>query len=151
MLEQEIGRLRGGTPSSARIETNVPCLVPSFYIPQEAIRITLYRRLLRVRGMEDVIELEREVADRFGPLPESLKNLFCVSLLRARGGEYGIVSMECSPAETVLTGEGPLFAALRGKKSWYGLTGKMVGPGGCTGLGDLLTVLRHMKQVHRNG
>lgn len=147
MLEDEIAKLRGTLPSSAEVTADIPCLIPASYIPQETIRIALYRRLLRVDGPEELRELEKEVQDRFGPLPEPLKNLFSVSLLRSRGGKYGILSVECGKRDTVLRGRGPVFDDLKKKKNWYASEGKITGPGGTAGLADVLHALRHGKQV----
>lgn len=147
ILEEEIGRLRGKLPSSAEVTVDIPCLIPSAYIPQEAIRITLYRRLLRLESPEELRALEREVEDRFGPPPESLKNLISVSLLRSGGGKYGIVSVECGKRDTILRGEGPLFDELKRKNFWIASEGRVTGPGGARGLEDVLQALRHGKQV----
>ncbi|MGI6784724.1 MAG: DEAD/DEAH box helicase [Aminivibrio sp.] len=147
ILEEEIGRLRGKLPSSAEVTVDVPCLIPSSYIPQEAIRITLYRRLLRLENPAELRSLEREVEDRFGPPPESLKNLISVSLLRSAGGKYGIVSVECDRKKTALRGEGPLFGELGRKKFWIPSEGMVTGPGGSKGLEDVLHALRHGKRV----
>jgi len=147
MLEEEIAKLRGTLPSSAEVTADIPCLIQASYIPQETIRIALYRRLLRVDGPEELRELEKEVQDRFGPLPEALKNLFSVSLLRSRGGKYGILSVECGKRDTVLRGSGPAFDDLKKRRNWYASEGKITGPGGSSGLADVLSVLRHGKQV----
>lgn len=145
MLEEEIAKLRGELSASAEVMVEIPCLVPSSYIPQETIRIALYRRLLRIKDIEELKNLEKEVKDRFGPVPESLRNLFSVSLLRSRGGLYGILSVECGKKETTLKGKGPVFDGLKGKKYWYGMGEKCVGPGGSIGLTDILHALRHVK------
>lgn len=147
LLEEEIGKIRGVVPSAATVSAEIPCLVPSFYIPQENIRIALYRRLLRVGSLDELHDLEKEVKDRFGTLPESLENLFSISFLRSRGGFYGILSMECTRRETTLTGEGPLFDLLRTWKRWSGKEKKLSGPGGASGLRDVLLGLRQIKQV----
>ena len=147
MLEEEIGKLRGNLPSSAEVTADIPCLIPASYIPQETIRIAIYRRLLRIDSPDELLELEKEVQDRFGPLPESLRNLFSVSLLRSRGGKYGILSVECGRRDTLLRGRGSVFEELKRKKYWYASEGKITGPGGSAGLADVLSVLRHGKQV----
>lgn len=147
MLEEEIAGMRGALPSSAEVSVDIPCLVPASYIPQESIRIALYRRLLRIDGYEELHSLEKEVQDRFGPLPESLRNLFSVSLLRSRGGIYGIVSVECGKRETILKADGPVFDGLKGTRSWIASGDRLVGPGGAAGLAGILQALRHRKQV----
>ena len=148
MLEEEIARLRGSLPVSAEVTTEMACLIPASYIPQETLRIVLYRRLLRLEGTKELKELEWEVEDRFGPLPESLKNLFSVSLLRSRGGKYGILSVEWGKDFTIVKGKGPIVEELGRQKFWHEGEGRASGPGGQRAMGDILALLLHGKQVH---
>lgn len=147
MLEEEIAALRGNLPMSAEVTTEMACLIPASYIPQETLRIALYRRLLRLEGAGELKELEWEVEDRFGPLPESLKNLFSVSLLRSRGGKYGILSVEWGKDFTVVRGKGPVLEELARQKFWHEGEGRVSGPGGQRAMADLLPILLHGKQV----
>lgn len=147
LLEEEIGRIRGKVPSNASVSVEIPCFVPSFYIPQETVRIALYRRLLRVGRMEELGDIEKELRDRFGNIPESLDNLISVSFLRSKGGLYGILSVECTRMDTTLAGGGPLFDRLIGAGRWIPKNGILVGPGGRAGLRDLLGGIKQMKRV----
>lgn len=146
MLEEEIGKLRGEMSTAAEVTVDIPCLVPSSYIPQESIRITLYRRLLRVEGLHDLASLAREVQDRFGPIPEALRALMDVSFLRAAGGRYGVTSVDLSRKEIVLRGRAELLDELKKKRFWYRMSDKIVGPGGYAGLSQLIHVLRNMRE-----
>ncbi len=147
LLEKEIEKLRGSRQLNAEVGTDLPCFVPSSYIPQESVRIALYRRLLRLGSLAELHEIEKEVQDRFGRPPDSLKNLLSISFLRARGGFYGILSLESTRFETVLTGGGPLFEQLAGTRRWRAEPGRLRGPGGRDALDDLMSGLRHVKQV----
>jgi hypothetical protein len=102
---------------------------------------------LRLGSLAELHEIEKEVQDRFGRPPDSLKNLLSISFLRARGGFYGILSLESTRFETVLTGSGPLFEQLAGTRRWRAEPGRLRGPGGRDALDDLMSGLRHVKQV----
>ncbi len=147
LLEEEIGKLQGKAPSNASVSVEIPCFVPSFYIPQESVRIALYRRLLRVSSVAELDDMAKESRDRFGDLPESLENLFSVSFLRSKGGLYGILSVACTRMDTTIAGGGPLFDHLATSKRWIPRNRALTGPGGGTGLKDLLSGIRHLKRV----
>ncbi len=97
--------------------------------------------------MEELGDIEKELRDRFGNIPESLDNLISVSFLRSKGGLYGILSVECTRMETILAGGGPLFDRLVGAGRWIPKNGILVGPGGRAGLRDLLAGIKQMKRV----
>ncbi|MDR1874624.1 MAG: DEAD/DEAH box helicase, partial [Synergistaceae bacterium] len=70
MLEQEIAKLRGQEPQQTELSFDQGGSIPAFYIPQDGVRVTLYRRLLKAASSDEVMELRKEMEDRFGPLPE---------------------------------------------------------------------------------
>jgi transcription-repair coupling factor (superfamily II helicase) len=145
VLEEEIGKLRGGQPAAATIHADIPCLVPSSYIPQESIRIALYRRLLRLDHMDTLATFSREMEDRFGRIPDELRNLMNISLLRVSGGAYGITTIDINRKETVIQGSTRLLEELKKMQFWYRMGEKVVGPGGGGGLSQLVHALRRMK------
>jgi transcription-repair coupling factor (superfamily II helicase) len=78
MLEEETARLKGEEPEygpEPEINLSMPSRLPESYIPDSAARLSLYKRLSQVRSGEDVALIEKELADRFGPLPEMAANL----------------------------------------------------------------------------
>ncbi len=56
--------------------------LPADYIPGDVRRIELYRRIARVAKLEQVDDLAKELADRFGPLPNSVETLLAVARVR---------------------------------------------------------------------
>ena len=57
------------------IELPLQAYIPDDYVPSERLRLQLYRRLASVQEPAQVKELESELQDRFGPLPEPVQNL----------------------------------------------------------------------------
>ena len=45
------------------------------YVPEQSIRLQLYRRLANLQGADELKLLISEFEDRFGPLPEDTENL----------------------------------------------------------------------------
>ncbi|MCD8073207.1 MAG: transcription-repair coupling factor [Alistipes sp.] len=66
----------------AHIDTNTEALIPDSYVSQSAEKIRLYRELDNIAGEEKLAEFAGRLQDRFGPLPEAVRELFDVVRLR---------------------------------------------------------------------
>jgi len=53
----------------------------------------IYRRIASVESMEEADDLEDEVEDRFGDIPEPTRNLIMISRIRALAAKLGIESI----------------------------------------------------------
>lgn len=139
MLEEEIARLRGEQEQRAQVEVRFPVNIPEDYIPQEAVRLALYRRVLRVGSIQEIRELEEELQDRFGKMPPAVRFLMGVSLLRSKGQKLGIKEVVFSQNETELQGDLSLMAGPLMKVGGWLLGGdRAIGPGGFKSLNALL-------------
>ena len=57
--------------------------IPSEYIRDEKQKIEIYKKIRSVRTLEEARDLEEEIEDRFGDLPEPVINLLRVARIRA--------------------------------------------------------------------
>jgi len=64
------------------IELHVPALIPDDYLGDVAARLTLYKRIASAGSAAALRELQVEMIDRFGLLPEAIKALFEIAELR---------------------------------------------------------------------
>lgn len=80
-----------------------PALLPEAYVPDDAARLDLYRRLARATRPGDIPPLREELRDRFGPLPEEADRLVLVSELRALGARAGLETILVRGDEARLT------------------------------------------------
>ena len=74
-----------------RVDAGVDAYVPPNYVPLEAVKIDVHRRIALAGSVDDLRELRIELADRFGPPPEPVENLLLLQEARlklapARGG-----------------------------------------------------------------
>ena len=92
MLERELDKLRGKTesPKPEIISDRGGGFIPESYIPQDDVRITLYRRLINALGLDEIDALCDEMADRFGAVPSEVKYLVGLTAAKNFGGRYGI-------------------------------------------------------------
>jgi transcription-repair coupling factor (superfamily II helicase) len=142
MLEQEISKLRGQALPETELSFDQGGFIPPFYIPQDAVRVTAYRRVLKARETEEIVSLQKEMEDRFGPLPEPARYLLDLTLLRARGARGGLRSIAVTRRETKVKGDmNALLPFLKGRKGWTLLGGSALGPGGPAGVRALAEAL----------
>ncbi|EMR12797.1 transcription-repair coupling factor [Methylophaga lonarensis MPL] len=97
LLERAVTALRmGKTPDldSQRhfieIDLHTPALIPSDYLPDVHTRLVLYKRISAAPDQESLYDLQVEMVDRFGLLPEQVKTLFAVHELRLKAKAAGI-------------------------------------------------------------
>lgn len=72
------------------IELQVPALLPEEYLPDIHLRLVLYKRIANAPSEEAIDDLGRELADRFGHLPEATANLLRIARLRLDARRLGI-------------------------------------------------------------
>ncbi|MEB1530692.1 transcription-repair coupling factor [Xanthomonas sp. WHRI 7945] len=78
----------------AEVELHVPALIPDDYLPDVHTRLTLYKRISSARGAEELRELQVEMIDRFGLLPDPVKHLFAIAELKLQANTLGIRKLE---------------------------------------------------------
>jgi transcription-repair coupling factor (superfamily II helicase) len=72
-----------------RLDVNVDAYVPADYIPYEQAKVDVHRRIAGAREVADLVELKNELEDRFGDLPDPLKNLIALQQARIKLGQAG--------------------------------------------------------------
>ena len=98
-------RRRGAEPSLmplVSIELPLRAYIPEEYIPSQQLRLQLYRRLASVTEPAQVRELEGELQDRFGPLPEPVQNLLYQLRLKALALAAGAQAVTCEEGQFVV-------------------------------------------------
>jgi transcription-repair coupling factor (superfamily II helicase) len=93
MLDEAVQEL-GGTsaddmPEPVRMDVPVDAYVPGDYVPYEAAKIEIHRRISGAREVASLIMLREELEDRFGPVPPPLENLIRLQDARIKLGRAG--------------------------------------------------------------
>jgi len=105
MLDRAVKAIRQGKQLSADLSQDgvtdvnlrIPALIPSDYLPDVHMRLVMYKRLANASSDDALRELQVEMIDRFGLLPEPTKNLFRVTQLKLKADALGVVKLEASP------------------------------------------------------
>lgn len=75
------------------IDLGIDAYLPSDYIYDSIQKIEIYKKVAVLASFDDTMELEDELVDRFGDLPEAVTNLLTVARLKIYGKTYGIESI----------------------------------------------------------
>ncbi len=78
----------------AEVELHVPALIPEDYLPDVHTRLTLYKRISSARDSDALRELQVEMIDRFGLLPDPAKHLFAIAELKLQANTLGIRKLD---------------------------------------------------------
>lgn len=84
----------GGGPE---INLRVPALIPEDYLPDVHARLILYKRIANAADENGLRELQVEMIDRFGLLPEPAKHLVRLTLLKLQAASLGITKIDAGP------------------------------------------------------
>ncbi|MCG6939802.1 MAG: transcription-repair coupling factor [Thiohalocapsa sp.] len=116
LLERAVQALKAGrTPEldrpldhGAEIDLGLPALLPNDYLPDVHTRLVTYKRIASAADHTELKDLQVEMIDRFGLLPEPTKNLFAITALKLKVQPLGIKKLEAGPkGGRIVFGEQP--------------------------------------------
>jgi transcription-repair coupling factor (superfamily II helicase) len=110
MLAEAVEEQRGAAPGH-KTERPVPSVslqgdayIPTEYIDDENQRLRLYQRLAGLESVGVVGDLETELRDRFGPLPDPVLALLAAVRIRIKAAVLAIASITMEPLYLVIRG-----------------------------------------------
>jgi transcription-repair coupling factor (superfamily II helicase) len=92
LLGEAVAELSGERRTVARpvrVDARIDAYVPADYVPGEAQKIDLHRRLALTETEEELGDLEAATVDRYGPLPEPVENLFTIQAAKLKLAQLG--------------------------------------------------------------
>ena len=110
LLEDAVKAIRSGkTPSAelplhtgTEISLHLATLIPDDYLPDVNGRLQLYKRIASCKDAAALRDLQVEMIDRFGLLPEATKNLFRLTEVKQRAEALGIVRIDAGKDKGIL-------------------------------------------------
>jgi transcription-repair coupling factor (superfamily II helicase) len=118
-LEETVRALRGqGTveqPAPPEVVLDRSAHLPDGYVPDDDVKLDLYRRLARAVESGEIDGLRDELRERFGPLPDAAETLLDMARLRVMGAALGLQNVLVRGDEARLTfrpGTTPRLAGL---------------------------------------
>jgi transcription-repair coupling factor (superfamily II helicase) len=99
LIAEAVAELKG-EPSRTNylpsFDVSADASIPDDYIGLESQKIALYKRITDLKSEDEIDDMYDELKDRFGELPEPLKQLLEIMRTRVLGGEAGAVKMYVS-------------------------------------------------------
>ena len=104
LLSRAVASLKAGeepdldSPFSTGVDINlhVPALLPEDYVPDVHLRLILYKRISSTATADDLRELQVELIDRFGLLPEATKNLLRMAAIKQTATALGVEKIDAA-------------------------------------------------------
>ncbi|MBD3367104.1 MAG: transcription-repair coupling factor [Candidatus Eisenbacteria bacterium] len=122
LLRDAVARIKDGAvpeEAEATVHIKVDAYIPNDYIPDNDMKIDIYKRIRDTREVEPVDGLAEELRDRFGPPPQEVLALLDVQAIRILARETGLRrvelaggSVECEFAESREPTPGAIRAVL---------------------------------------
>jgi transcription-repair coupling factor (superfamily II helicase) len=75
------------------VDLPIPINIPVDYVNEINMRLKLYRRLADRQSLRELESLQDEFIDRFGPLPDSVKNIFFQMKIKILTEKAGLISI----------------------------------------------------------
>ncbi len=83
LLDEAVKILKGEPLlKDPRLDIDISAFIPESYIKLPEERIRFYKRILSLDKKEEIKNVERELRDRFGPLPSPVKNILKIAEIR---------------------------------------------------------------------
>ena len=106
MLDAAVAALKDGkslsldqvTKTQTEVDLRVPALLPDDYIFDVSLRLSLYKRIASCKNKQALDDVQVELIDRFGLLPQAAKNLVHIAKLKLKAEKIGITRIDVGPA-----------------------------------------------------
>lgn len=105
LLEEAVRELKGQpVKEELEPELQIPldAYIPDRYIKDSKQKVEMYKKLRAAIMLDDVDELEDEMLDRFGPMPESVQNLLLVARMRVISIRLRIMHLSITEKQLVM-------------------------------------------------
>jgi transcription-repair coupling factor (superfamily II helicase) len=93
MVTEAVAELKGEErrePAEIKVELPLDAHLPKDYVTKEEPRLEAYRRLAAVQSVDEVLDIQTEWEDRYGPVPDPAKALLEVARMRAECVRTGV-------------------------------------------------------------
>lgn len=92
LLNEAVGELKGEKTkptNDVRVETVLNAFIPHDYIPNYNARMSVYVKISKVKTMDDYVKLYKQLEDGFGDVPNELRDLIKISLIKNLAQDMG--------------------------------------------------------------
>lgn len=97
MLNQAVNELKGIKNEysfETSVDLTVDAFIPSTYIKSEYQKLDVYKRIAAIENDDELADMEDELTDRYGSLPECAANLLKIALIKTIAHKIGIIEIK---------------------------------------------------------
>jgi len=109
LLDNAVHDLKGEEviePLEPEINASMSAGFPDNYIESVEQRLTIYRRLSKITKVSDILDMQKELIDRYGTLPKEAENMLLKIMLRVYCIKAGVQQLDITPnALTIIFSE----------------------------------------------
>lgn len=132
MLEEAVAQLKSGIADeeadeqwSPTITIGTPVMIPEDYVSELQLRLDIYRKLSTIDEDQDIEAFGAELIDRFGPLPDEVKQLLKIVAIKALCRRANVEKVEAGPKGVIVTFRNSSFANPAGLVSYVAEQGSL--------------------------
>jgi len=106
LLAEAVRRLKNEPAEAipaAVIDLGFATYIPKNYIPSDRYRMDIYRKIAVTKTTEDLKQIESELADVYGPVPDDVELLLELAGLRIKASKRGIKSIVASGRDLIFS------------------------------------------------
>ena len=106
LLDHAVKDLKGETFEEVlepEINISMSAYLPDDYINSIELRLTIYRRLAKIKNLSEILRIKSELIDRFGKLPKHAENMLLKIMLRVLCIKSGIERIDLNPNILTIT------------------------------------------------
>jgi transcription-repair coupling factor (superfamily II helicase) len=102
--ERQEALLQSVDPQRPLVSVDLPLSIhiPAAYVPDKTMRLRLYRRIADLQSLQDVEAMQGEFADRFGTLPDPVKDLLFQMKVKLLCEKASVISVSGENGQIVL-------------------------------------------------
>ena len=134
ILDEAVQKLKGETVEDREevpevetlVDADCPAYIPEDYVAMDYERLDIYHRLNATRKLDELEDLEEELRDRFGPLPEQTRMLFDLTALRILANQLGLEKIRMRNGELVAYFSDAFFSLSKHKELLEKILGSIV-------------------------
>jgi transcription-repair coupling factor (superfamily II helicase) len=90
LFENDLAESANKLKVDCQIETDMHVLIPENYVTSISERLSLYTQLDDMKSEEDLVNFQRAINDRFGPIPPEVKDMIEIVRVRWKAEVLGI-------------------------------------------------------------
>jgi len=106
MLNDAVKTLKGEAPEKdfeTTVDMDINAFIPPGYIRNEVQKLDIYKRIAGIENEEEYHDMQDELIDRFGDMPDSVENLLSIAYTKALAHQADIVEISANKKEIKLT------------------------------------------------